>query len=81
MIRRPSEWLPAPPEPVFTHVDALRHFDADGNLHEAMPFLTGLMDRGKGFRQDMFAPETDGIRDHHLPNYLAAFEKNLAKTG
>ncbi|MFE2723008.1 lipase family protein [Kitasatospora sp. NPDC059327] len=70
-----------PPEPVFTHVEALRHFDADGRLHEAMPLVAGLKDRAAGVRTDLFAPETDGIRDHHLPNYLAAFERNLAGTG
>ncbi|MFJ6774261.1 lipase family protein [Kitasatospora sp. NPDC091257] len=70
-----------PPEPAYTHVDALRYFDADGELHEAMPLIAGLQDRVKGYRQDMFAPETDAIKDHHLPNYLAAFEKNLAGTG
>ncbi|MFD5918553.1 lipase family protein [Kitasatospora sp. NPDC058201] len=68
-----------PPEPVFTHVEALRHFDADGRLHERMPLVAGLKDRAKGVRADLFAPETDGIKDHHLPNYLAAFEKNLAQ--
>ncbi|MFF7632944.1 lipase family protein [Kitasatospora sp. NPDC008050] len=70
-----------PPEPVFTHVDTVRYFDADGKLHETMPFIAGLKDRVKGYRQDMFAPETDGIKDHHLRNYLAAFEKNLATSG
>ncbi|MFJ6215487.1 lipase family protein [Streptomyces sp. NPDC092296] len=67
-----------PPEPAYTHVDTLRYFDANGKLHETMPLVAGLKDRVTGFRQDMFAPETDGIKDHHLPNYLAAFEKNLA---
>lgn len=70
-----------PPEPVFTHVDALRYFDADGKLHEAMPLMAGLLDRAKGLRADLLAPETDAVKDHHLPNYLAAFEKNLANTG
>ncbi|MFB7616900.1 hypothetical protein [Kitasatospora sp. NPDC056181] len=43
-----------------------------------MPLVAGLKDRVQGYRQDMFAPETDGIKDHHMRNYLAAFEKNLA---
>ncbi|MFB8238063.1 lipase family protein [Kitasatospora purpeofusca] len=70
-----------PPGPFFTHVDALRYFDADGRLHESMPFVAGLKDRAKGFVTDRPAPETDAIRDHHLPNYLSAFEKSLAASG
>ncbi len=46
-----------------------------------MPLVAGLKDRAKGFVTDRPAPETDAIRDHHLPNYLAAFEKSLAATG
>lgn len=65
-----------PPEPVYTHVDALRYFDADGRLHTAMPLVPGLGDRARGLGMDLFAPETDGVKDHHLPNYLAALEKN-----
>ncbi|MFI5617638.1 lipase family protein [Streptomyces sp. NPDC051567] len=68
-----------PPEPVFTHVDALRYFDADGKLHESMPLIAKLKDRVKGVRADLLAPETDAVKDHHLRNYLAAFEKNLIK--
>lgn len=70
-----------PPEPAYTHVNALRYFDADGRLHEAMPLVAKLKDRAKGLAADLFAPETDAIKDHHLRNYLAAFEKNLATTG
>ncbi|MDI5961904.1 lipase family protein [Streptomyces sp. SL13] len=70
-----------PPEPVYTHVDALRYFDADGRLHEAMPLMAKLRDRAKGLGADLFAPETDAVKDHHLPNYLAALEKNLTKAG
>ncbi|MFF5565727.1 lipase family protein [Streptomyces sp. NPDC012623] len=70
-----------PPEPVYTHVDAMRYFDADGKLHDTMPLLAGLKDRVKGVGADLFAPETDAVKDHHLTNYLAAFEKNLTRTG
>ncbi|WP_329172625.1 lipase family protein [Streptomyces sp. NBC_01477] len=70
-----------PPEPAYTHVNALRYFDADGRLHEAMPLLATLQDRAKGVAADLFAPESDAVKDHHLPNYVAAFEKNLATTG
>ncbi|AXG81718.1 lipase family protein [Streptomyces paludis] len=69
-----------PPEPVYTHVDAAHYFDADGKLHDSMPLLARLADRAKGVSADLFAPETDAIKDHHLSNYLAAFEKNLART-
>ncbi|RDG39945.1 lipase family protein [Streptomyces corynorhini] len=70
-----------PPEPVFTHVDATRYFDADGGLHDTMPLLAGVRDRVKGLSADLFAPETVAIKHHHLANYLAAFEKNLTKAG
>jgi triacylglycerol lipase len=46
-----------------------------------MPLIAGLQDRTKGFGQDMLAPETVGIKDHHLRNYLAASENNLATSG
>jgi hypothetical protein len=70
-----------PPEPLYTHVNALRYFDADGKLHNTLPLFARLHDVAKGFATDLFAPETDAVKDHHLVNYLAAFEKNLIPTG
>jgi triacylglycerol lipase len=67
-----------PPEPVFHHVDTLRHIDSTGKLRDNMPPLTGLADRARGMTADPFAPASDGIRDHFIDNYLAALEKNLA---
>ncbi|MGK4585776.1 lipase family protein [Kitasatospora sp. HPMI-4] len=67
-----------PPEPVFTHVDALRHIDADGRIHESMGLLGGLADRAKGLTADAFAPASAGVRDHFIKNYVAALEKSLA---
>ncbi|MEU8698846.1 lipase family protein [Streptomyces sp. NPDC048680] len=69
-----------PPEPAYTHVDALRYIDADGRLHRAMPMAAMLRDRVKGVGADLFAPETDAIKDHHLTNYITALEKNLTTT-
>ncbi|MGW1990253.1 lipase family protein [Embleya sp. NPDC001921] len=69
-----------PPEPPFTHVEHLRHFDADGKLHDRMPVLAGLTDRAKGLTADPLAPASDGVRDHAMKNYLACLEKNLART-
>ncbi|MFJ2707630.1 lipase family protein [Streptomyces sp. NPDC087428] len=69
-----------PPEPAYTHVDALRYIDADGRLHQAMPMAAMLRDRAKGVGADLFAPETDAIKDHHLPNYITPLEKNLTAT-
>ncbi|WP_274918403.1 lipase family protein [Streptomyces sp. WZ-12] len=66
-----------PPEPVFTHVDALRYIDSGGKLHESMGLLGGLTDRAKGLTADAFAPATAGIRDHSIKRYLSAIEKNL----
>ncbi|MGW6605580.1 lipase family protein [Streptomyces sp. NPDC055036] len=67
-----------PPAPVFTHVDHVKYFDADGVLHDRMPLIDGLKDRIKGRTADLFAPASDGIRDHFMPAYLANIEKNLA---
>ncbi|WBO68186.1 lipase family protein [Streptomyces camelliae] len=66
-----------PPEPVFTHVRALRYIDSKGKLHESMPMFSALTDRAAGLTADVFAPASDGIRDHFMHNYLAALEKNL----
>ncbi|WP_199829638.1 lipase family protein [Streptomyces sp. MMG1121] len=66
-----------PPEPVFTHVRALRYIDSKGRVHESMPMLSALTDRAVGLTADAFAPASDGIRDHFMHNYLGALEKNL----
>lgn len=60
----------APPEPVYHHVKAMMYFDANGRLHEEMSFASGLTDRFKGLTADMFAPGTDGIRDHSMDRYF-----------
>lgn len=67
----------APPEPVYHHVKAMMYFDANGKLHEKISFGSGLKDRLKGLTADMFAPGTDGIRDHSIDRYLENLEKNL----
>ncbi|KJY33775.1 lipase, partial [Streptomyces sp. NRRL S-495] len=67
-----------PPEPAYTHVDALRYIDSGGKLHDSVGLLGGLADRAKGLTADAFAPASDGMRDHFMRNYLAALEKNLA---
>ncbi|WP_455680741.1 lipase family protein [Streptomyces eurythermus] len=67
-----------PPEPVHTHVRALRHFDSKGRLHESVPLLSALGDRARGLTTDPFAPAADGVRDHLMRHCLAALEHNLA---
>ncbi|MFF4753795.1 lipase family protein [Streptomyces sp. NPDC002514] len=67
-----------PPEPAFTHVQALRHFDADGRIHASMSLLGGLTDRARGLTADALAPAADGVRDHFIHHYIAVLEKNLA---
>lgn len=67
----------APPEPVYHHVKTMMYFDASGKLHEEISFASGLKDRLKGLTADMFAPGTDGIRDHSMDIYLANLERNL----
>ncbi|MGH7866285.1 MAG: lipase family protein [Candidatus Dormibacteraceae bacterium] len=66
-----------PPEPVFHHVSAMMYFDADGKLHDKMPFAGKLKDSFKGYTSDPLAPGTDGIRDHSMDTYLTLIEKNL----
>lgn len=66
-----------PPEPVFTHVHALRYIDSRGRLHESMPLLGGVADRAAGMVADPFAPASDGVRDHFMHGYIGALEKNL----
>ncbi|MGN5377741.1 lipase family protein [Streptomyces lasalocidi] len=66
-----------PPEPVFTHVRALRYIDSKGKLHDSMPMFSALTDRIAGASADVFAPASDGIRDHFMRNYLKALEQNL----
>ncbi|MFI1198455.1 lipase family protein [Streptomyces sp. BHT-5-2] len=67
-----------PPEPAFTHVDALRYIDSGGRLHDSMGLLGGLADRAKGLTADAFAPASDGVRDHLIKRYIAAIEQNLS---
>ncbi|WP_180985673.1 lipase family protein [Streptomyces sp. CB02959] len=67
-----------PPEPVFTHVEALKYIDADGRLHDSVGLLGNLADRAKGLTADAFAPATDGVRDHSIKRYIAAIEQNLS---
>ncbi|MEU5051301.1 lipase family protein [Streptomyces sp. NPDC021096] len=67
-----------PPEPAFTHVEALRYIDSAGKIRESMSFSAGLVDRAKGLTADAFAPASDGMKDHFIRKYIAALEKNLA---
>ncbi|MER6052114.1 lipase family protein (plasmid) [Streptomyces sp. BHT-5-2] len=67
-----------PPEPVFRHVSALRYIDSRGALHNTMPLLGGLLDRGRGLTADLLAPATDGVRDHFITAYVSALEKAAA---
>jgi triacylglycerol lipase len=66
-----------PPEPVFHHVDKMHYIDVAGRIHDAVPPLGTLLDRGRGLTADPLAPGTDGVRDHHIVNYLEAIEKGL----
>ncbi|GAA1197740.1 hypothetical protein GCM10009654_63220 [Streptomyces hebeiensis] len=66
-----------PPEPAYTHVDALRHIDSRGRVHESMSLLGGLADHARGLPADVLAPASDGMRDHFIRSYLTALEKNL----
>ncbi|MEU9040546.1 MULTISPECIES: lipase family protein [unclassified Kitasatospora] len=66
-----------PPEPAFTHVRTLRHFDVSGRIQEGTGLIAGLTGRAKGLGEAAFASTGEGIRDHLMRNYLAALEKNL----
>ncbi len=65
------------PSPVYHHVNTMMYFDASGKLHEKTSFASTLLDRFEGFTADMFAPGTDGIRDHSMDRYLENLAKNL----
>ncbi|MFF8592402.1 lipase family protein [Streptomyces sp. NPDC015220] len=67
-----------PPEPVYTHVDALRYIDSRGKVHDSVSLLGGLADRAAGLTADALAPASDGVRDHFMRSYLTALEKNLS---
>ncbi|GAA2821402.1 lipase family protein [Saccharopolyspora taberi] len=66
-----------PPEPLYHHVKTLRYFDAKGNLREKTSLLGSITDKAKGLTSDMFAPATDGIRDHQMAKYVELMENNL----
>ncbi|MFJ9690792.1 lipase family protein [Kitasatospora sp. NPDC101183] len=66
-----------PPEP-FTHVEALKHIDAKGVIHDGQSLLAGLSSRAKGLTEAAFSPTGEGLRDHFMRSYLTALEKNLA---
>ncbi|MFF0450101.1 lipase family protein [Streptomyces sp. NPDC004609] len=66
-----------PPEPAYTHVRTLRYLGADGKLRTSMPLPGALADRVRGLTADVFAPASDGVRDHFIGSYVTALEKNL----
>ncbi|MFF8955586.1 lipase family protein [Streptomyces sp. NPDC014894] len=66
-----------PPEPVYTHAATLRYIDSAGRLRGSMPRLEALSDRVKGLTADLFAPASDGVRDHLMGRYITALERNL----
>lgn len=67
-----------PPEPAYTHVDALKYIDSSGKVRDSMTVLGGLADRAKGLTADPLAPASAGVLDHSIRRYIAALEKNLA---
>ncbi|WP_407549209.1 lipase family protein [Streptomyces sp. Pv4-95] len=66
-----------PPEPTFHHVAALRYIDSKGRVHDAMPVISGLFDRAKGYTADMLAPASDGVRDHFIDEYVTALQRSV----
>jgi hypothetical protein len=65
-----------PPEPVFHHHNALHYIDSGGRLRDSMPALGALADRAKGLTADLFAPASDGVRDHCVDRYVDALKNN-----
>ncbi|MFF9644906.1 lipase family protein [Kitasatospora aureofaciens] len=67
-----------PPEPAFTHIEALRFIDSAGTVHDgASGLISGLATRAKSLTSAAFEPTGEGVRDHFMRSYLAALEKNL----
>ncbi|GAB3545533.1 triacylglycerol lipase [Actinopolyspora lacussalsi] len=67
-----------PPEPVFHHVQHVRYFDTDGELHHRISTFDGLTDSLAGFTSDVSAPASDGLRDHFVDNYVALLEAKVS---
>jgi triacylglycerol lipase len=66
-----------PPEPLYAHVETLHYLDAAGKLCDSPSRLANLADRAKGLTADVFAPATDGVRDHSIDKYVSCLEKNI----
>ncbi|MFD5461869.1 lipase family protein [Kitasatospora sp. NPDC127059] len=67
-----------PPEPAFTHIEALHFIDSSGTVQQGSGgLLSGVVNRAKVLGSAAFEPTGEGIRDHFMRNYLAALEKNL----
>jgi hypothetical protein len=66
-----------PPEPVYTHVESVRHFGADGRLRAPSSLLGGLAQQAATFAGNPFAASTAGIRDHGIRRYIAALRSSL----
>jgi hypothetical protein len=72
-----NDIVPQLPTEPFTHVDALKHIDASGTIHDTQSILGGLTNRAAGLTEAAFSPTGEGLRDHLMRNYIAALEKNL----
>ncbi|WP_455712387.1 lipase family protein [Streptomyces coeruleorubidus] len=59
-----------PPEPFYTHANALRYIDSHGRIRASMPLIGGVADRVSGPTADVLAPASDGVRDHFIDSYL-----------
>ncbi|MFC7328669.1 lipase family protein [Marinactinospora rubrisoli] len=60
-----------PPPPVYRHVAKEMYIDSAGKLGDKKPSLIGrATDSLRGHTADLFAPGSDGIRDHFIKSYL-----------
>ncbi len=66
-----------PPEPVFHHVQAMHYIDSSGRIRDNVPLFGSVTDRVKGLAADVFAPTSDGIRDHFMDGYVNALKSNV----
>lgn len=59
----------------YRHAGHLRYFDADGRLHDSLPFWKRLLDRLEGRIESIPDKGLDAIQDHSRDQYVALCER------
>ncbi|MGD9851916.1 MAG: Mbeg1-like protein [Nitrospirales bacterium] len=64
-----------PRELGYRHVGNVLVFDTFGKLQTDLHFWNHFLDRVKGRIEDLGKPGTDGVKDHHMANYLKQLDR------